>query len=144
MSFREPSKVLPRLLIGFSVTVGIWIPPRLKQNRWATVPFLRTRDLGLADLKLILAHETSRSSPRRSYLQPWTDVAVPSKSIGTAKSSFCYTLRQLSLRSKDVHEMTDLNFSFYFLLFLLFFIYFFYLLNNLEHITFRIRPPIFR
>ena len=62
-SFRELLKILPRLLTGFSVTVGILVPLNVKWKLSATLPFFRTKDLDFAGLKLILAHVMSCSSP---------------------------------------------------------------------------------
>lgn len=44
-------------LVSFSVRVGILVPPRVNRNWSATLTFFRNRDLDLAGLKLILAHE---------------------------------------------------------------------------------------
>ncbi len=63
VSLRMLMKVLPRLLTGFSVGDGIWVPPTEKLNWLVTLPFLRTRDLDFAGLKLTLSHVMSRSSP---------------------------------------------------------------------------------
>lgn len=50
---RVQSKIVPRLLNGFSVTDGIWRPPREKCNLSVTFPFFATRNLDLASLKSI-------------------------------------------------------------------------------------------
>ncbi len=60
MSFKELSKIFHKLLTGLSVTVGICDPSRVKRNRSATLPFFKTRDLDLAGLKLILAHNVGQ------------------------------------------------------------------------------------
>ncbi|XP_029985493.1 glutamyl aminopeptidase [Sphaeramia orbicularis] len=88
-SLKEQLKTLPRLLTGFSIIVGIGVPPMVKRKWSATLPFFRTRDLDLVGLKLILAQEMSRSSPWRSHLQPGTEVAITVRSSINALMGGC-------------------------------------------------------
>ncbi len=89
VSFRELSKIFPKLLTGLSVTDGICDPYRVKRNRSATLPFFKPRDLDLAGLKLILAHRMRRWSPWSSHLHPGTEAAVTVRSSIKALMGGC-------------------------------------------------------
>lgn len=81
VSFSELLNTLPRLLIGFSVMDGIFVPPEEKRNWSATFPFLNTKDLDFVGLKFMHAHVMTFSRPFSSHLQPGTDV------VDTVRSS---------------------------------------------------------
>lgn len=107
VSLRVTSKIFPKLCTGFSVTdlasldlatgfsvtdsgvtdchSGIWSPSVCKRNLSSTFPLLRTRDLHLAGLNDILAHDASLSSPLRSQWHPGTAIAVTVRSSMKAR-----------------------------------------------------------
>ena len=74
-SFKEQSKVFPRLFKGFSVTDGRRVPPRSKWNRSNTFPLFRTKDLDFSSAQVV-----SLSKPRRIHLHPGTDNVVTVRS----------------------------------------------------------------
>lgn len=67
---------LSEVFISFSVIDGNWSSPSLKQNLSVTFTFFWTKELDLADLKLIHTQDMSFSNPWRIHLAPGTAVVV--------------------------------------------------------------------
>ena len=80
VSFRLLLKVLPKLLISFSLRVGIVSPATVNRTFSMTLPFFNTSDLDFVGLKYILAQVIFLSRPFQSHLRPMTDVVVMVKS----------------------------------------------------------------
>lgn len=91
VSLRLQSKVLPKLVTGFSAIDGIAVPSTRKRNLSTTFPRFRTMDLDFVGLKLILAQRISFSRPCRIHLHPGTDVVVTLKSSIKARIGGCRT-----------------------------------------------------
>ena len=80
VSFRLLLKVLPKLLIGFSLRVGIVSPATVNWTISMTLPFFNTSDLDFAGLKYILAQVIFLSRPFKSHLPSMRDVIITVKS----------------------------------------------------------------
>ena len=91
VSFRLLLRVLPKLLIDFSLRVGIFVPATENLYLSVTLPLLITSDLDLAGLNCILAHSIFLSRPFKSYLPPVTDFIVTVRSSMYALIGGCST-----------------------------------------------------
>lgn len=90
VSFSELLNTLPRLVTGFSIRLGMEVPPTVNQHQSTTLPPLSTRDLDFLVLKFILAHAMNCSSPHRLYLHPGDNLAVTVMSSMNALMGGCW------------------------------------------------------